>query len=334
MKILAHIHAYPPKHNAGAEWMQHAMFKWLVAKGHECHVLTTVPENYELDGVKVYQDDFDNSVREWRWCDIGFTHLIRAGKAWNWSQYAEKPIIYTVHNTFTNRLVEIKTDFALLYNTDWAAADGILKGYKHPSMILHPPVWFDDYHTESKKRKYITLINCWDRKGGNILIELAKAMPDRLFLGVKGGYGEQMIADYDNLIYIENTPDIKSVYEKTRILIMPSVYESFGRTAAEAMCSGIPVIASATPGLKESLQDCGLFTPEVQDSSELKVQPFIDHINALDDAEFYREMSEKGLARAKSLDAHSEQQMQDLAVWMERFIKFKKENSPILHVWN
>ena len=334
MKIIAHIHAYPPAHNAGAEWMQHAMFKWLVAHGHECHVLTTTPNNYEIDGVKVYQDDFDNANREWGWCDISFTHLVRAGKAWNWSSIRNKPIIYVVHNTFTNRLVEVKPDFALLYNTDWAAEDGKKKGYRHPSMILHPPVWFDDYHTESKKRKYITLINCWDRKGGQVLVNLAKAMPDRQFLGVRGGYGDQIIEKLPNLTYVDNTPNIREIYAKTRILIMPSVYESYGRTAVEAMCSGIPVIASATPGLLESLQDCGLFAPEVNDASELRHEPFMEHIKALDDKQFYAELSRKGLTRAKELDARNEQEMNDLVKWMDKFVTFRRENSNITYIWN
>ena len=32
---------------------------------------------------------------------------------------------------------------------------------------------------------------------------------------------------------------------------MPSDYESWGRTATEAMCSGIPVICSEANGLKK-----------------------------------------------------------------------------------
>ena len=76
MKLLYHLHAYPPVHNAGAEWMAHSMLRWLAKAGHECHVVTTCPENYELDGVKVFRDDFDNCNREWRWCDLGLTHLV------------------------------------------------------------------------------------------------------------------------------------------------------------------------------------------------------------------------------------------------------------------
>ena len=302
LKVVTHIHAYPPVHNAGAEWMLHAMLKHMVAEGHECRVLTTCPANYELDGVKVLQDGFDNCNASWHWADIGLTHLVRAGKAWNWHAETHTPIAYVVHNTFTNRLVEVKRDFNIIYNTDWAKEDGIKKGYKHLNTVLHPPVWFDDYHTESKKRKYITLINCWDRKGGQVLVDLAHAMPEFEFLGVMGGYGEQIIGKAKNLRYVENTPDIKSIYAQTRILLMPSVYESYGRTAVEAMCSGIPVIASGTPGLIESLGDCGLFAPEVNDAADLKADPFRKYIYELNSKTLYSELSLGGIKRAKDFD--------------------------------
>jgi len=318
MKILYHLHAYPPAHNAGAEWMAHSLLKWLVEQGHECHALTVCDGNYEYDGVQVFQDDFDNCNREWNWCDVALTHLARAGKAWNWSEQAHKPIIYVIHNTFTNRLVEVKQNFKLIYNTEWAKIDALNKGYKHPNIVLHPPVWFDDYHTDSKDRKYITLINCWDRKGGRILIDLARSMPDYEFLGVLGGYGDQIQdTTLPNLHYTPNTPDIKTIYSQTRILIMPSVYESYGRTAVEAMCSGIPVIASGTQGLIESLGDCGLFTPEVSDEKQLKSKPFEKFIYQLNDKTFYNDLSLKSIKRAKEFDTRNIKEMKSLEKWLK-----------------
>lgn len=317
MKILYHLHAYVPDHNAGAECMAHAMLKWLIAEGHECHVLTTTGRNYEYEGVKVFQDDFDNCLREWQWCDVGLTHLVRAGKAWNWHQQTKKPIVYVIHNTFTNRLVEIKTDFALIYNTEWAKVDAINKGYKHNSAVLHPPVWFDDYHTKTRKPEYITLVNCWDRKGGHILTELAEMMPEQKFLGVLGGYGEQVIKELPNLTYMKNSPDMRRIYAISKIIIMPSVYESYGRVAVEAMCSGIPVVASDTPGLRESLGDCGLFCSSVEDVEFLKAEEFANKIYQLSDEKFYNELSLKSIKRAKELDKRNVSEMKQLIKWLK-----------------
>jgi len=321
MRILTHIHAYPPSHNAGAEWMLHSMNKYMVQQGHECHVLTTCSANYEIDGVKVFQDDFDNNNREWRWCDIGLTHLVRSGKAWNWSEETRKPIVYVMHNSFTNRLVEVKQNFKLIYNTEWIKEDCEKRGYNHPNVVLHPPVWFDDYHTESKNRKYITLINCWNKKGGKVLVDLARMNPDREFLGVLGGYGEQIQdTTLKNLRYVDNTPNIKQIYAQTRILIMPSVYESYGRTAVEAMCSGIPVVASATPGLKESLGDCGLFAPEVQEPEQLDYREFEKIIFELDNKTLYNDLSLKSINRAREFDKRNVKEMELLIKSLKKWL--------------
>lgn len=46
--------------------------------------------------------------------------------------------------------------------------------------------------------------------------------------------------------------DIMSEYEKAKFLAMPSLYEGFGLSAAEAMLKGLPVIAfSDCPGLNK-----------------------------------------------------------------------------------
>jgi glycosyltransferase involved in cell wall biosynthesis len=311
MKILTHIHAYPPFHNAGAEWMQHGILKWLVEQGHECHVLVPDAEDYEFEGVKVFHDSFEACSREWYWCDVAFTHLNRAGKAWNWSELAQKPIIFTLHNSFTNRLVEVKTNFNLVFNTDWIEKDSREKGYKHNGFVLHPPVWFSDYATETNK-KYITLVNCWERKGGRTLIELARLMPDREFLGVMGGYGEQEKEVLPNLTYMANTPNMKEIYSQSRIVLMPSIYESYGRVAVEAMCSGIPVICTGTPGLREALGDCGTFVDDY-----LNAETFKKEIEKFDSEKFYNDVSLHSILRAKEHNERNITELKALVKWLK-----------------
>ena len=51
----------------------------------------------------------------------------------------------------------------------------------------------------------------------------------------------------------------QSVYARTRLLLMPSRSESFGRVGLEAAASGIPTIASPVEGVPEVLGDCALF---------------------------------------------------------------------------
>ncbi len=296
MKIFAQVHAYPPRHNAGAEWYLHSMLRYLVGQGHECKVLTSDIACRNLDGVELYEQ---NPTNEWElslWCDIVVSHLGRTGRAMNCANMHHKPIFVILHNTFTNRLIEVRGDAHLIVNTEWALVDCMEKGYKHKMIVLRPPVFFDDYHFKpEKKREHISLINLWDRKGGNVFSQLSMLMPKRKFLGVKGAYGDQVIPKRANVTIIENTPYIKQAcYEKTRILLMPSVYESFGRTAVEAMCSGIPVIASETPGLREALGDCGTYIPQ-----DAPLESWIEAIEMLDNAELYNSISKRSIERAK-----------------------------------
>ena len=91
----------------------------------------------------------------------------------------------------------------------------------------------------------ITLVNANVNKGVHQLIEIAKRMPNRKFLAVKPYYGELWIpAAPQNIEWIPFDDDVRNILKRTRILLFPSNYESFGRIAVEAMYNGIPVIYS------------------------------------------------------------------------------------------
>jgi len=86
-------------------------------------------------------------------------------------------------------------------------------------------------------------------------------------------------------------------------LLMPSLYESYGRTAVEALVSGIPVIASPTPGLKESLGDAGIFCDAE------KPEQWVEAIKSLDDPETYKAQSKKCIERFKVIKAETEKEL-------------------------
>jgi glycosyltransferase involved in cell wall biosynthesis len=135
--------------------------------------------------------------------------------------------------------------------------------------IVRPAVDPERYRTTPGN--HATLVNLNDAKGGRVFWRLAKAMPHQLFLGVRGGYGEQVgfpatrtaaqVAALPRNVTLQwPTANMRDdVYARTRVLLMPSSYESWGRVAVEAMASGIPVMAHPTPGLLECLGDAGTF---------------------------------------------------------------------------
>jgi glycosyltransferase involved in cell wall biosynthesis len=117
----------------------------------------------------------------------------------------------------------------------------------------------------------ITLINANQNKGVHQFLDLARRMPDRKFLGVLPYYGERVLpaSPPQNIEWVPFDDDIRNILRKTRILLMPSYYESFGRVAVEAMINGIPVVYSlpaeksvypggSTEGLHAWIQPAGL----------------------------------------------------------------------------
>jgi glycosyltransferase involved in cell wall biosynthesis len=150
---------------------------------------------------------------------------------------------------------------------------------------------------DPSKNEYITLINTNENKGGKIFEKIAQAMPNKRFLGVLGSYDEQMRNNLPNLKIVPNTSNILPHYKETRILLMPSEYESWGRTATEAMCSGIPVISSEADGLKENCGSAGIY---IKDRNDIK--SWVSEINKLDDKKAYEEASRKAKARSREHD--------------------------------
>jgi glycosyltransferase involved in cell wall biosynthesis len=164
---------------------------------------------------------------------------------------------------------------------------------------MTPPVDYRiyDLKIDPWKNEYITLINTNENKGGKIFEEIARQMPNKRFLGVLGSYDEQLDSKLPNLKLVPNTSNINQYYRQTRILLMPSEYESWGRTATEAMCSGIPVICSEAEGLKENCGTAGIY---IKNRNEIK--SWVNAINRLDDKKAYEEASRKAKARSREHD--------------------------------
>lgn len=119
-------------------------------------------------------------------------------------------------------------------------------------VVVWPPVRRADYETK-RLGGNITLMNLQPAKGAAIFYHLARALPYEAFLAVEGCWGQQVKQDGPNIVHAPNTPDARKVYAYTRILLMPSSAESFGRVAVEAAMSGIPTIASPLPGVAEAM---------------------------------------------------------------------------------
>lgn len=259
MKILFYIHGYPPTHNAGAEWMAYDICEFLKQR-HDIRVLTNKPVPGYQRGVEIVQHDLITLKQEFINADIVLTHLDFTAKAHNICRVLMKHNLYAiVHNTFTNDMMEKRHgQFNIIYNSNYTATLEL----QQRSTICRPPLVPERYnHMDKTGENAITLVNCWPDKGGYVLVELAKLMPDRKFIGVIGGYGDQVRGNLPNLEYVVNGPNMAEIYARTSVLIQPSKYESYGKAACEAMSCGIPVVCTDTPGLKEALSYAGIYVP-------------------------------------------------------------------------
>ena len=323
MNVIWSIHLYPPTHNCGSEWMAHRVNKFLISKGHKVRVILHYYKGdiYDYEGVEVFPAT--GSVDAYRWADCVITHLDMTQYTIIMAKTAQRPIVHFVHNDIPySSIMNSAVKVSCVYNSQWIA-DKI--GYNAPAFILHPPCDAEDYKIESTK-EYITLVSLNERKGGYRLYEIAKAMPDKKFLGVIGSYdnpGDQKLQQMDivnmlmqlpNVTIVPNTPDILATYKRTRILLMPSDYESWGRTATEAMCSGIPVICTPTPGLKENCGNAAIYVGSQLDECNPgdaqvdlgPVQDWVKAIRNLDNPKTYQKYSLLCSARAAALNPVAE----------------------------
>lgn len=322
MRILASIHLFYPTHCCGSEAVLLHVFKYLISKGHQCRVLLHRDNNirtpYEYEGVEVFGSRVGQLVDSYSWAHIVLTHLDFTQYTIIMAKQAKRPLVHFVHNDIPyDSIINSFGNVSAVYNSEWIKNK---IGYTIPGIILHPPCDCKDYRTETTK-EFITLVSLNERKGGYLFYEIAKAMPDKKFLGVMGSYdnpGPLGMSQFDiinhlmrlpNFTLVANTPDIKATYARTRLLLMPSDYESWGRTATEAMCSGIPVICTPTPGLIENCGDAAVYVGKQIESLEQggpqvdigTVEEWVAAIRKMDNDKMYQKYSVLCTQRAEQL---------------------------------
>ena len=186
--------------------------------------------------------------------------------------------------------------------------------------VMFPPIDTKKFNIKAENPKYITVINPVKDKGGNLLVELAKKMPEYRFLAVKGWYDPvKDNIDLDSLKNIkvwERQDDITKAYKNTKLLLVPSqIEEGFGRVAAEGLVCKIPVIASYNAGLKDALGDIGYYVNDFK-SVEAWTKK-IKEVLALDEKELQKHL-EAGKNYAMKFD--SEHQAKHLAKHIKRLV--------------
>jgi glycosyltransferase involved in cell wall biosynthesis len=281
--------------------MIHAINKSCKSYGHDVRVLLhqanhyRIKNHYIFDDIDVFPPDQILLEKLVNWSNAMFTHLDYTRLSIAMAEMFNKPLFHLIHNTHTYpEIVQANKPQCIIYNSNWAKS---VLNYNYDSIILHPPCDYKYYNVCNNPidNEFITLINLNENKGANIFYELAELLPNKKFLGVKGSYDEQIIKQLPNVTILEKQVDIRKIYKQTRLLLMPSLYESWGRTATEAMASGIPVICTETGGLAENCGNSGTYSKRTAEAYALEIEK-------LDNSKLYLRKSKQARQRAIELD--------------------------------
>src|ERR1051326_3951514 len=319
VQVLAVVHGWMPYLAAGSERMMQHMLDALPRDEFEVNILSLGysdprPQQspYIYDGTPVYTG-YDSPVVP----DIIVTHhgpSARVVQAVS-QELPEARVVAVYHNERYD-IEDIRALNAELevFNTWWVAGQ-ILRpgaagydGLDPSKIVVHPPLEYDR-HVVEDTGSAVTLVNLQENKGVRVFQELARRMPDVRFLGVEGTHGTQEKPKIPNVEYMPTTQDMRDVWRKTRVVLMPSGYESYGMVAAEAQVNGIPVIANPTLGLQECLGHAGIYIPRDNISDYERTLRLL-----LEDRKHYQERSDT--ARLRGLELN-EQTNRELAAFVE-----------------
>lgn len=287
MQIAVLAHYYIEENRAGGELMLHEILKYL-AKNNTINAYITDNHSKDktIDGVNVFYNFDPKDIKKKKY-DLIISHLNHSQVSVDDAKSKNKPVMLIVHNNMPDTkeiLKGLRETDTVIFNTKWIKED-----CKTPakSIVIHPPVNIKPIKSTGDK---ITLINLTLEKGSYTFYRILEHLPQYNFLGVEGGYWKkrQVKRNFPNLTILPNTDKITDIYKQTKIILMPSSYESFGMVASEAAMCGIPVICSPTKGLQENLGDAGIYIERTD------AKAYMAEIKRLmEDRDYYKEISDK-----------------------------------------
>lgn len=256
MKIEFHTNNFPPKRFIGAELYDLELMKKLRDLGNDITVVVRGDDTWEYDGFQVTNIPGEN-------VDIVFCHFDNTVDAMLSAYKTGAKVIGIGHNTMEASISTAqytKLD-GLIFNSETMkniVGDTVTEN----KMVIIPPVPKPKKRIIKQGEKFIS-VNQTPAKGGVIFKCIAEELPEKEFIAILGGWGEQVKAILPNVQLIENS---KTAYNKTireaRAMVLAASDESWGMAASEAIANGVPVIYhSHLDGVSENVGNAGMKVP-------------------------------------------------------------------------
>ena len=318
-KIVLLCDTFLPGSFAGSEISAYETIKYLRDRGHNISVFIHKPAGKEYDGFKLYKY-YENDPfckKELITADIVLYQMADHYYNFNLIQQREKPVFIFIHVAKAYHwILTQKVSFPIVVVFNSRATQDTLPTI-HDNIRMIPYVNTKPFYPLREKtiqNDIVCLINCNTTKGVTQFNEIVKKMKHIQFIGVKGGYGHQDLLNPcpPNLVYMENQTDIRIVFKKIGVLLMPSKSETWGRAAVEAMSSGVPVIHSEAEGLVECIGGAGIMCQ--RDDIEGWCQA-IERI--IGDKAYRTILRENGFRRVKEIEAEQIRGRQEFAMKIE-----------------
>lgn len=278
MSVVALTHGYPPLWNMGGEVSLHRTIKGL---NGQKHVLTKTDQSYVFEGVNVHKINTPDVLDIYadpkpiakQLIDLNAKVVIGQNElslpAVLAAQKAEAISIVNVHTpprygATINESLRF-ADYAI-YNTEAAA-----KEWGEPNaLVLHPPISPLPNETISGGDAY-TVLSSLVNKGVEVVLELAKRNPDQRFIIVRSPaektHGLKNLEERaSTLPNVELHPrvapeEVIKYLKQTKILLVPSRYETYGMSAIEAAGYGIPCVHVDTVHVREGIGEAAILIP-------------------------------------------------------------------------
>lgn len=330
MTVAALSHGYPPLWNMGGEVSLH---RTLVAIKEEVYVLTNTDKDYDIDGIHVTQIDTPDVLNIManpgpiasQLEDLDARVVIAQNElSLPAVKAANKSGAISIINLHTppqyGRLLReavAEADYAI-YNTKTSA----IQWGEPDALVLHPPINPLPDNISNNGDAY-TMLSSLVNKGVTVVLELAAMYPDKRFIIVRSPaektHGlpdlEKRVADLPNVeLHPRVAPEeVHKYLEQTRILLVPSRYETYGMSAIEAAGYGIPSIHVDTPHTREGIGEASILIPP------LSVEAAAAGIDKIESD--YEAYSKKARERAEWLQNRQAEEMKQFAEFIKNVKK-------------